>query len=57
MPVSAGDTVFCALQIFAKAGLRSPVLGAVLVGIVNILGTLLATAVTDAYGRKPLMVR
>lgn len=48
--------IYYSSDIFAKAGLRSPVLGAVLVGIVNILGTLLSTAVTDAYGRKPLMV-
>ena len=44
-------------QVFADAGLRSPILGAVLVGVVNIVGTLAATAVTDSFGRKPLMVR
>lgn len=45
------------LQVFGKAGLRSPIIGAVLVGIVNIIGTIAATAVTDSFGRKPLMVR
>jgi Sugar (and other) transporter len=44
------------LQVFADAGLKSPILGAVLVGVVNILGTVAATAVTDSFGRKPLMV-
>lgn len=43
-------------QVFKQAGLSSPIGGACLVGVVNIAGTILSTAVTDHYGRKPLMI-
>lgn len=43
-------------QIFKEAGLSNPIGGACLVGMINIVGTILSTAVTDHYGRKPLMI-
>ena len=38
------------------AGLRSPVVGSVLVGVMNLAGALLAAALLDRAGRKPLLL-
>mmetsp|Transcript_739 Transcript_739/g.2239 ORF Transcript_739/g.2239 Transcript_739/m.2239 type:complete len:477 (-) Transcript_739:334-1764(-) len=48
--------IFYSSDVFKQAGLSSPIGGACLVGVVNIAGTILSTAVTDHYGRKPLMI-
>ena len=44
------------VQVFAQAGLESPVLGSVLMGIVNLFGSGLATLLMDRAGRRPLLL-
>jgi hypothetical protein len=43
-------------QVFARAGLSSPVVGSIVVGSVNIAGTLLAAALIDRAGRRTLLL-
>ena len=44
------------LQVFAKAGLESPVLGSIIVGAVNVMGTLVAAFLMDHAGRRQLLL-
>lgn len=44
------------MQVFAKAGLESPVLGSIIVGSVNVAGTLLAATLMDKAGRRQLLL-
>lgn len=41
---------------FAKAGLASPVLGSIIVGSVNVAGTLLAATIMDRAGRRQMIL-
>ena len=41
---------------FAKAGLESPVLGSIVVGAVNVAGTLVAAFLMDHAGRRQLLL-
>ena len=41
---------------FAKAGLESPVLGSIIVGSVNVAGTMLAAMLMDKAGRRQLLL-
>ena len=41
---------------FAKAGLESPVLGSIIVGSVNVAGTMLAATLMDKAGRRQLLL-
>ena len=41
---------------FSQAGLQSPVLGSVLMGLVNVFGSGLATVLMDRAGRRPLLL-
>jgi hypothetical protein len=42
-------------QVFQKAGLESPILGSILMGLVNVGFTLLAASMMDKRGRVPLL--
>lgn len=42
-------------QVFLRAGLKSPIVGSILVGAINLGFTLLAASLMDARGRKPLL--
>lgn len=44
------------LQVFAKAGLESPVLGSIIVGAVNVVGTAVAAFLMDHAGRRQLLL-
>ncbi len=44
------------LQVFAKAGLESPVLGSIIVGAVNVMGTVIAAFLMDHAGRRQLLL-
>ncbi|KAK9919103.1 hypothetical protein WJX75_009435 [Coccomyxa subellipsoidea] len=48
--------VFYSSDVFAKAGLDSPVLGSIIVGSVNVAGTLLAATLMDRAGRRQLLL-
>ena len=41
---------------FAKAGLDSPVLGSIIVGAVNVVGTTVAVFLMDHAGRRQLLL-
>lgn len=43
-------------QVFARAGLRSPILGSIVVGCVNVAGTGVAAYLMDRLGRRPLLI-
>ena len=45
-----------AAQVFAQAGLASPVVGSIVVGAVNTGGTLLAASLIDRAGRRTLLL-
>eukprot|EP00899_Mesostigma_viride_P006409 jgi/Mesvir1/1576/Mv14546-RA.3 len=47
--------IFYSSFVFAKAGLASPIVGSIMIGVVNLAGTLLASALMDKAGRKALM--
>lgn len=44
------------MQVFAKAGLDSPVLGSIIVGAVNVVGTTVAVFLMDHAGRRQLLL-
>ena len=44
------------MQVFAKAGLDSPVLGSIIVGAVNVMGTTAAVFLMDNAGRRQLLL-
>ncbi|CAL5223439.1 g5955 [Coccomyxa viridis] len=48
--------VFYSSDVFAKAGLESPVLGSIIVGAVNVVGTLVAAFLMDHAGRRQLLL-
>lgn len=48
--------MLAALQVFAKAGLESPVIGSIIVGSVNVAGTMLAAVLMDRAGRRQLLL-
>ncbi|BDA46904.1 Plastidic glucose transporter 4 [Coccomyxa sp. Obi] len=48
--------VFYSSDVFAKAGLESPVLGSIIVGSVNVAGTMLAATLMDRAGRRQLLL-
>lgn len=48
--------IFYSSSVFVQAGLTNPIVGACVVNLVNVVGTIFSTAVTDHYGRKPLMI-
>ena len=50
------DTGLRRTQVFAKAGLESPVIGSIIVGSVNVAGTLLAAMLMDRAGRRQLLL-
>ncbi len=43
-------------QVFRKAGLSSPVLGSIIMGAINLGGTLLAVLLMDRAGRRLLIL-
>jgi MFS family permease len=43
-------------QVFAKAGLASPVVGSIIVGAVNTGGTLVAALLMDRAGRRQMLL-
>ena len=54
---AAGQVRSCLdVQVFAKAGLESPVLGSIIVGAVNVVGTLVAAFLMDQAGRRQLLL-
>ncbi|CAK0785259.1 hypothetical protein CVIRNUC_008465 [Coccomyxa viridis] len=48
--------VFYSSDVFAKAGLDSPVLGSIIVGAVNVVGTTVAVFLMDHAGRRQLLL-
>ncbi len=46
----------CHAQVFTRAGLQSPVVGSILMALVNLAFTLLAASLMDRMGRKPLLI-
>lgn len=44
------------LQVFEQAGLKSPILGSIVIGLVNVSGTVVAALIMDRFGRKPLLL-
>ena len=44
------------MQVFEQAGLKSPILGSIVIGLVNVAGTVVAALVMDRCGRKPLLL-
>ncbi|KAL3148888.1 hypothetical protein ABBQ32_001758 [Trebouxia sp. C0010 RCD-2024] len=47
---------FYSSSVFARAGLRSPILGSIVVGCVNVAGTGVAAYLMDRLGRRPLLI-
>lgn len=43
-------------QVFKEAGLKSPVLGSIVMGCINLGSTLLAAALMDRAGRRLLLI-
>ena len=50
------DSNLGVMQVFAKAGLDSPVLGSIIVGAVNVVGTTVAVFLMDHAGRRQLLL-
>lgn len=50
------ESRFDLTQVFAKAGLDSPVLGSIIVGAVNVVGTTVAVFLMDHAGRRQLLL-
>eukprot|EP00898_Chlorokybus_atmophyticus_P004831 jgi/Chlat1/5349/Chrsp35S05279 len=48
--------IYYSATVFARAGLYSPIVGSILVGVVNLAGTLIASSLMDKAGRKTLML-
>ena len=46
----------CLVQVFGQAGLKSPVIGSIIVGAVNTVGTSIAVVLMDKLGRRPLLI-
>ena len=44
------------MQVFKQAGVRSPVIGSIIVGAVNTVGTSIAVVLMDKVGRRPLLI-
>lgn len=44
------------VQVFSQAGLSSPVIGSIIVGVVNLVGTGIAVTLMDKLGRRPLLI-
>lgn len=44
------------MQVFKEAGLHTPVVGSIIMGAINICGTLLAAALMDRAGRRLLLL-
>ena len=44
------------VQVFKQAGVRSPVIGSIIVGAVNAVGTSIAVVLMDKVGRRPLLI-
>ena len=44
------------MQVFGQAGLKSPVIGSIIVGAVNTVGTSIAVVLMDKLGRRPLLI-
>lgn len=50
------DQLCLSPQVFKEAGLNSPVLGSIIMGCVNLAGTLAAVALMDRAGRRLLIL-
>lgn len=50
------DKASLSCQVFKEAGLNSPVLGSIIMGCVNLAGTLAAVALMDRAGRRLLIL-
>ncbi|KAK9819874.1 hypothetical protein WJX72_003513 [[Myrmecia] bisecta] len=48
--------IFYSSQVFEDAGLHQPVIGSIIMGGVNVVGTLLAAFLIDHFGRRPLLL-
>lgn len=46
----------CGVQVFQKAGLSSPIVGSIVMGLVNVVFTLVAAHLSDRAGRRPLLL-
>jgi len=44
------------MQVFTRAGLSSPIIGSIIVGCVNVVGTGVAAYIMDKTGRRPLLI-
>lgn len=47
--------IYYSSEVFQRAGLQSPILGSILMGLVNVAFTLVAASLMDKMGRKPLL--
>jgi len=47
--------IYYSSMVFLRAGLKSPILGSILVGAINLSFTAVAAALMDRRGRKPLL--
>jgi len=50
------SVVFFSTSVFRDAGVTADVLASVAVGVTNLVGTLIATAIVDRLGRKTLLI-
>ncbi|GMH45650.1 hypothetical protein BSKO_13607 [Bryopsis sp. KO-2023] len=48
--------VFYSSQVFATAGVKSPILGSIYTGLVNVIFTIVSSVMLDRYGRRPLLL-
>ncbi|KAK3287867.1 hypothetical protein CYMTET_4645 [Cymbomonas tetramitiformis] len=48
--------IYFSSSVFREAGLQAGVLASAGVGLINVLGTLMAGSMLDRYGRKPLLI-
>ena len=53
---SCAQPILHTLQVFEQAGLKSPILGSIVIGLVNVSGTVVAALAMDRFGRKPLLL-